>query len=803
MKHIGIDLGTTNSLVALKKIKTEILPNAEKSNLTRSCITRRSVENEPKPVEQTGFLKKVFSKQDKSLRKEFIVGQPAFEWMKQDPANTIVSIKRLMGRGYSEPEIQNIIKQGKLNYKIGESKTGTENSLCIFLGKDAFLPEEISAEILKKLKKDTETFLQESIEHAVITVPAYFNDKQKYATRIAAQKAGFTVLRLLAEPTAAAISFGIDELDRSRISNKTTPSEEKDEDEDDSAKTILVYDFGGGTFDVSILTYIGGQFIEQGKSGDMWLGGDDIDHFLIDKVLQSTAEEHEINDIAKTIDQMSKQDQNILRGTLLEKVEKAKIELSSRETALVEVLGLLKDKGDLIDIEVELSRKEFEEILEPTVRKSIQICKNLLEEINLTPDMIDNYLLIGGTTYIPLVRKMMKDEFGEDKVLIHNEPMYAVAQGAAILAHKLSNQIECPVCGHICAADSSSCEKCDYDFQEQEIRSKIEDIVYSSSHDYYLRLADSSMHKIIERNMPLPLETEDIFKTVAENQQIIHLQFINLVNEREESIGDLWMTLDEGYPAGTEIAVTIRIDSDNVFEISAHLVKNPEIKISRILSRGSADEKLFMEIERIIEQSKKEKLYILKQKELTKNSVEIISQADLLIDRKTGKIDQELYQRLHSKLELMKFQQKEEISPAGMINYTHNALQSFGSMIEPGLKAKLEKHLQRIEILQGKNQIREVYRECERLAFSLDKLDSLVQSMIRIGQMLYVFKDSKMYKEADDIEKKFQEIFEYYKKNDFTKVYSLISKIFFKYEEKYYICAGKIEFAEITKGIKK
>lgn len=800
MKHIGIDLGTTNSLVAIKKIKTEILPNSEKTNLTRSCVILRTLRTESGSEGHDRVFKKIFSQKEKSIKREFVVGQKAYEWMKQDPDNTVVSIKRLMGRGYSEPEIQNIIRLKKLNYKIGESKTGTENSLCVFLGEETFLPEDISAEILKKMKNDAESYLEEAVEQAVITVPAYFNDKQKYATRIAAQKAGFNVLRLLAEPTAAAISFGIDELDNNRITGKKA---EKDEHEDEFAKTILVYDFGGGTFDVSILTYIGGQFIEQGKSGDMWLGGDDIDHLLIEKVLQSVAKEYEIDDIEKAIGQMSKQDQNILQGTLLEKVEKAKIELSSQESALIEVLGLLKDKGDLIDIEVEISRKEFEEILEPFVRKSIQVCKNLLAEVNMSPDMIDNYLLIGGTTYIPLVRKMMKNEFGEDKVLIHKEPMFAVVQGAAILAHKLSNQIECLICGHICDAESSACEKCGYDFQEQEIKSKIEDIVYSSSHDYFLRLADGSKHKIIERNMPLPLDAEEIFKTVSDNQQIIHLQFLNLVNEREEAIGDLWMTLAEGYPAGTEIAVIIHIDSDNVFEITAHLVKNPEIKISRILSRGLADEKLFMEIERIIDQSKKEKLYVLKQKEIMKEAVEIISQSNSLLDNETGRINQELYQRLHSKLEMMKFQQQEELSPEGIMNYTQNALYSFGMLIEPGLKTKLERHIQKIEKFQKKKQIREVYQECERLSHTLSNLDSVVQALIEIEKMHFAFKESKMHKEAEAIEKKMKEILENRLANNVEKVFGSISKINFKYGEKYRKIVDKNYYVEIDKGITK
>ncbi|MCD4818511.1 MAG: Hsp70 family protein [Candidatus Cloacimonetes bacterium] len=784
MKHIGIDLGTTNSLVALKKLKTEIIPNTEKSFLTRSCVTIRSIEDTDSKKGK-GVFKTVFSKNKKTVSKEFIVGEKAFSWLKQDPENTILSIKRLIGRGFSEPEIQEIISDNKLNYKIGEYEKGTENSLGVLLDGQTYLPEEISAEILKKLKSDAEIYLNDTIENAVITVPAYFNDKQKFATRISARKAGFKVLRLLAEPTAAAISFGINEMDA------------------ESAKTILVYDFGGGTFDVSVLTIAGGQFIEQGKGGDMWLGGDDIDHLLIKKIYRKVEEEYEINNLESTIGRMSKQEQNIFRGSLFEKVEKAKIELSDKESVFVEVLGLLKDEGDLIDIEVEISRAEFEELLEETVLKSVDICKQVIKDIDLTPDMIDNYLLIGGSTYIPLVRRIMKEEFGDDKVLIHERPMYAVAEGAAILAHKLSKQIECVVCGQICDSGSNICSKCGYDFENKEIQPQIEDIVYSSSHDYFIKLADGSTHKIIEKNMPLPIDFQEIFKTQSDNQQIIHLQFINSVNDKEESIGDLWMTIDEGYPKGTELAVKIHIDADNVIEITVNLLKNPEVKISKTLSRGLADEKLLYEIEKVINETQDKKLFVLKIKEIISKAVEIISKANLLIDEDTGKINQEMYHNLYTQLETMKFEKKSDISPEGIVNTAQSIIDGYHFLIEENLQKKMKNHIKKIDSNRKKNNSKIVYQECEKLQKCLKNLDPIVLSFVVVEQMHGLFFELKMFKEASDIENRLKKLNEYYEHFDAMKFTKLMDETLQKYQQKYSKLKKKTDYTEISKGITK
>jgi molecular chaperone DnaK len=217
-KSIGIDLGTTNSVVAIKDTVVKIIRNNENEELTRSCVGMRN--------------------------DEIIVGRTAYQLIKREPINTILSVKRLMGGAITDKMVQNMIKNPYYKYVISSLKGGTDDSVAILLGGKQYTPEQISAEILKKLKHDAEEKLHNEVTHAVITVPAYFTEKQKNATKIAAKLAGLKVKKLLAEPTAAAIAYGVDNI---------KPGE---------AKTVLVYDFGGGTFDFSILNIVDGQYIE-------------------------------------------------------------------------------------------------------------------------------------------------------------------------------------------------------------------------------------------------------------------------------------------------------------------------------------------------------------------------------------------------------------------------------------------------------------------------------------------------------------------------------------------------------------
>ncbi len=365
-KSIGIDLGTTNSVAAIKRVQTEVLKNAEGEFITPSCVT-------------------LGKKRLLSLKPNFVVGRDALEWRKQDPENTILTVKRLMGRSYLDEEIQKAIQERRLTYKLKRHSRGTENSLAIVLGGKEYTPEEISSKILEKIKKDAEQSLGDQVEYAVITVPAYFNDKQKHATRAAAALAGLKVRRLLPEPTAAAISFGVDNIGG------------------EDAKTVLVFDFGGGTFDLSVLNISGGQFIEQGKGGDMWLGGEDVDRMLADYVLKETAQEYEIDDFKAMIDAQEDRVKNRFLAELKDAVEKAKIRLSTDKEAFIEILGVLRDAdGDLIDVDVELTRDQFNEILAPTVERIVDLTRKVLEDIHFEAELVDNVLLVGGVPKSPV-----------------------------------------------------------------------------------------------------------------------------------------------------------------------------------------------------------------------------------------------------------------------------------------------------------------------------------------------------------------------------------------------------------------
>ena len=458
-KSIGIDLGTTNSVAGIKKVHTEIIKNAEGDFITPSCVTLKR--------KKLKFLKI-------GNGADFIVGRHAMEWIKQDPENTITAVKRLMGRSLGNPEVQKMIMDRRQQYQITGHANGTENSLAVILGGREYTPEQISAKILEKIRTDAEKILDDQVDYAVITVPAYFNDKQKHATRTAAALAGLKVRRLLPEPTAAAISFGIDTV------------------KDDEAKTVLIFDFGGGTFDLSVLTISGGQFIEQGKGGNMWLGGEDIDRKITDFVLSETASEYEIENIEEFIEKQDDKLKNRFLGELKAAVEQAKIRLSDEEESYIEILGVLKDEdGDRLDVDVELTRDRFERIMAPIIESTVGMTRKLLEDINFTPDLIDNVLLVGGSSRIPAVISALEKEFGKEKVLLHERPMLAIAEGAAILSHRLSDTYECPGCGQSVAQSDSRCGNCEFDLEKYIIEESVFDIVHSAAHDYYIYLENN------------------------------------------------------------------------------------------------------------------------------------------------------------------------------------------------------------------------------------------------------------------------------------------------------------------------
>lgn len=752
-KSIGIDLGTTNSVGAVKKVHTEVLKNAEGDFITPSCVTIRK-------------KKLLFGKP------EFVVGKHALEWMRQDPKNTVVSVKRLMGRNFQDDEIQAILAERKLHYQIARHSKGTENSLAVILNGKELTPDDISSKILQKIRADSEKVLGDTVDYAVITVPAYFNDKQKHATRTAAALAGIKIRRLLPEPTAAAISFGVDTV------------------KGDEAKTVFIFDFGGGTFDLSVLAISGGQFIEQGKGGDMWLGGEDIDRIISDHVLAETAEEYEIEDMARFIDDQDEKRRNKFIGELKDKVEKAKIRLSTEDEAHIEILGVLKDSdGDSIDVDVELTREQFEKLIAPVVEKIIRLTRKMLEDIHFTPDLIDEVLLVGGSSRIPSIAAAMRKEFGDDKVLIHERPMLAIAEGAAILSHRLSDTYECPQCGDTVGQEEAVCSNCQFNLEEHIIEDGVLDIVHSAAHDYYIRLENDEKHLFVEKNTPLPCEKTETFKLVHSEQRLVHMKFYNIVNDEDESIGDLWLGIDDiedtdedndeevhDREAPLHVDITLKIDESNLIEVIATLKEHPEVRLSKTLSRGKADEKLFLALEDTINEANQKKYREYVMMDLTNRSLSIIRDINMVADPETEELNETVYERAALKTDKARKMAAEGRSPRGVINYSETVLRDFAPAIPHRIRASIRKAVKHLEDMDERGTFEDNLEAVENLnKLLIEKLGvvNLLMEIQKAGNLCSETNPSK----APRFYQSINDIMQAYADKDEEKAASLINDI--------------------------
>ncbi|MFN2358685.1 MAG: Hsp70 family protein [Desulfotignum sp.] len=696
-KSVGIDLGTTNSAIAIKKIQVEIIPNKENERITPSCVALRQ-------------KKKLLGLSGKT---ECIVGKHALEWLKQDPANTVTAVKRLMGRSFDNPEVQKLVSDPRQVVTIRRQTRGTENSLVLVLNDKEYTPEAISSEILKKLCADAGASLKDTVEFAVITVPAYFNDKQKHATRTAAALAGIKVQRLLPEPTAAAISFGVDQVN------------------DADVNTVLVFDFGGGTFDLSVLTISGGQFLEQGKGGNMWLGGEDIDRQLMDHVLEITARENDIEDIHALIDQQPDQVKNQFLGELKGLVEQAKIRLSQEQEAYIEILGLLKDDdGDLLDVDVTLTRDRFDTLVQPVVNTAMDLTRRLLTDIHIPTDLIDRVLLVGGSSHIPCIIAAVQDMFGAEKVLVHDRPMLAIAEGAAILSHRLSESYECAGCGKSVSQTETTCPHCGFDLEKHTIDQGVLDIVHSTAHDYYVVLENGEKYLFIEKNTPLPCEQTEVFKLIQVDQQLVHMKFFNRVNEIEESIGDLWLGIDfetlnkcwdnladADESAVLSIGVTLKIDENNLVSVDASLREFPDVHLSRTLSRGRADETLFRKVETMINEANEKKLSFYTTQDMTTLIVSTIQDIHQVIDPDSGQVVEPVHQLAEMNIEKTRRFSENDITCYSTINFAQSALDHFGMLLSSTDQALIQKkidHLKQMNLTGSYEENLSAYEDLDR-----------------------------------------------------------------------------------------
>ncbi len=380
-KVIGIDLGTTNSCVAIMDGKEpRVVENSEGTRTTPSMVA--------------------FAKDGERL-----VGQPAKRQAVTNPDNTLFGIKRLIGRRFNDPQVQKMKEHAP--FKIIEGENG---DAWVEIDGEKYAPSQISAMVLKKMKETAESFLGTTVDQAVITVPAYFNDAQRQATKDAGRIAGLEVLRIINEPTAAALAYGLDKKNQG---------------------TIAVYDLGGGTFDVSILEISDELFMVKSTNGDTFLGGEDFDARIIDYLADEFKKEQGID---------LRQDKLALQR-LKEAAEKAKIELSSTTQTEVNLPFITADASGPKHLNVKLSRAKFESLVDDLVRRTIEPCKAALKDAGLKPSEIDEVVLVGGMTRMPKIIETVKELFGKEPHKGVN-PDEVVADGAAVQGGVLQGDVK-------------------------------------------------------------------------------------------------------------------------------------------------------------------------------------------------------------------------------------------------------------------------------------------------------------------------------------------------------------------------
>lgn len=413
MKAIGIDLGTTNSAVAVydpARKSASVLPNLAADRLTPSVVG---------PAGKDGLHE---------------VGARALRLALKDPVNTIVSIKRLMGLDYGDPAVTEACY--RLSYQVVPGP-GKDPQAHVMIRDDRLSPAEVSAIILDKLKRDAGVRLGATPTQAVITVPAYFTERQRAATREAGELAGLAVKRIIDEPTAAAIAFGV-----------ALPAGDQ--------RRILVYDLGGGTFDISILNAVksadGPSLLHVlAFTGDSWLGGDDFDLLIVERIIAWVKENFGQDPTHNAM----------FRFLAKEHAERAKRELSESEDAYIYFGGLRGEDGIMLDVEMELTRPDFDAMVAPLVKKTIDLVRSTLDEAKVSRDDISDVLLVGGSTLTPAVYEAVEKFFGSGKVRRHVDPLECVAIGAGIIAGTLPG-VECPnpACRTVNDEDRSYCQAC-------------------------------------------------------------------------------------------------------------------------------------------------------------------------------------------------------------------------------------------------------------------------------------------------------------------------------------------------------
>jgi len=525
-KVIGIDLGTTNSCVAVMDGGTsKVIENSEGARTTPSIVA--------------------FTKDGERL-----IGQPAKRQAVTNPDNTIFAVKRLIGRRFEDPMTQK--DMALVPYGIVKGKNG---DAWVKAGNEDYSPSQISAFILQKMKETAESYLGETVTQAVITVPAYFNDAQRQATKDAGQIAGLEVLRIINEPTAAALAYGLDKQD---------------------GKTIAVYDLGGGTFDISVLEIGDGVFEVKSTNGDTFLGGEDFDNVLVEYLA----------DKFKSKENMDLRTDKLALQRLKEAAEKAKIELSSAQTTEINLpfITARMEGGTTTPLHLveNLTRSDLEKLVSGLIQRTLEPCRKAIADAGLTAKDIDDVVLVGGMTRMPRVREIVKEFFGKDPHTGVN-PDEVVAMGAAIQAGVLQGDVK--------------------------------DVLLLDVTPLSLGIETLGgiMTKMIDRNTTIPTKKSQVYSTAEDNQQAVTIRVFQGEREMAQDNKLLGQFDLVGIPSARrgvpQIEVTFDIDANGIVNVSAKdkgTGKEQQIRIQASGGLSDADiDQMVRDAEKFAEEDKK------------------------------------------------------------------------------------------------------------------------------------------------------------------------------------------------------
>ena len=568
-KVLGIDLGTTNSVAAVIEAgEPVVVENAEGARLTPSVVAVNTKSGER------------------------YVGQVAKRQAVTNPENTLFSVKRLMGRKFDDPEVQNA--SSKLPYQITRGPNGDAQ---VNMGNDSYGPPQISSFVLQKIKQDAEAKLGERVSQAVITVPAYFNDSQRQATKDAGTIAGLEVLRIINEPTASSLAYGLD---------KTNTD-----------ASIAVFDLGGGTFDVTILQMGEGVFEVKSTNGDTYLGGDDFDQAVLDWLLVEFRRETGID---LTGDRMALQ-------RLRDAAERAKVDLSSVLETEINLPFITADASGPQHLVKNLSRARLEQLVSSLIDRTEGPCRQAIADSGINASAIDEVIMVGGMTRMPAVQEKVKQMFGKEPNRNVN-PDEAVALGAAIQAGVLAGEV-----GDIVLLDVTPLT-------------------------LGLETLGSVMTTLIPRNTTIPTKKNEAFTTAADSQTTVDIHVLQ--GERSmatdnKSIGRFMLDGILPAPRGTpQIEVTFDIDANGILAVSAQdRGTGKEQKI--VIQSGSGMDKA--EIDRMVDQARQFEAQDQQRRaevETRNQADSLVYQSEKLLNDNADKIPQELLAEVQSKIDTLK-----------------------------------------------------------------------------------------------------------------------------------------------------